>query len=92
MNHDKWDGEERRKHQRPCIDVCMKDKEITEMHNAIYGNGDPEQGLLWMTRQNSNFILGINKVFWPLVIAGLIGAGSAVFNLLLDMSFKLHGI
>ena len=79
-----WSGEERRS-CNVCIHHDKMDKNVSELHLAIYGNGDVTKSIYWMIQKNSEFIACVKRIFWPLVITSVVGVSSAVVNLLLNV-------
>jgi hypothetical protein len=64
---------------------CKFEEKILETHKAVTGNGRPEEGLLWMTKQNTEFINALKKHSWKIIGAlGFIGA-SSFFNLVISI-------
>ena len=72
--------------------TCKFEDKIVETHKAIYGNGDPKNGILWMTQKNSEFVTNVQKVFWPLVIASVIGTGAACVNFFISVFMHIHSL
>lgn len=80
-----WDGVTERRETRQ--------NKLDQIHIAIFGNGHPEDGLVWKVKGNTDFIKVVEKVFWKvltLTIVGCVGAiGSffiAVFKLVYHVS------
>jgi hypothetical protein len=89
----KWDGKNRRE---SC--ACTKENEIDEMHAsikkldvAIFGNGDIRKGLQWKIASNTEFIDGLKKAFWFIVVPAMLGAGSAVITLIVTVVKAFYG-
>lgn len=84
--HRKYDGPERRAGYP--FSICERhDTKINRLHEAIYGNGDPKKGLIWMNEKHTealadiqgyvNSIKGITwRVITFMVIAGLSALGT----------------
>ena len=69
-----WDGKERRAN---C--VCTKEKEIKDIHDAIFGNGNGvEAGLQWKVSENTKFISTVERIFWVALTIAMTGAVSAI--------------
>jgi hypothetical protein len=62
---------------------CKFEGIIMQTHEAVYGNGDIKHGLLWKMDKVIDFINNVEKVFWPVVIAAMIGSMAAVANLII---------
>lgn len=71
---------------------CMHYSEIKDMHKAIYGNGTPKEGLLWiaqenraMIQSNSDFIQSIkknaSKLMWIVIVGCLSATGGLIFSI-----------
>lgn len=82
--------------EAPCNNICVKTKEIDEIHNrmvrldvAVFGNGDPKKGLVWKIEKNTEFIDLVRSVFKPLAISCIAGVLAAVANFLLNI-WKIH--
>jgi hypothetical protein len=89
-----WDGIER----RSCAknddgDGCPHAIKVSEVHKAVFGNGHPEEGLIWIARENrelikanSEFIQFVKRHFWKMITwmsVGVVAAsGNFIFNLM----------
>lgn len=69
--------EERRKNPNPewCIDHSNK---INKIEIALYGNGHPENGIVWKVTENTNFISEVKKHWGWMVRIAMGGAFSAI--------------
>lgn len=84
-------------------DLCaVHSTELSELHHAIYGNGDPTKGLIWIAKENRTMIRELQefviefkknawKLTWFLLCAGLAAMGSflvSLVRLLLEHGWK----
>jgi len=77
-------GEERRLNPSPwCIDHNNK---IEKIEKALYGNGHPEEGIVWKVTENTNFINDVKKHWGWMVRVALGGALSAIGLLILQVA------
>lgn len=79
-----WDGHT----ERRCVPyaICEQhDQSIKDLHKAIHGNGNPEEGLLWMTKENTQFIKKVQNMFDRLLVYFAIAGGSAIISLLFQI-------
>ena len=79
-----WDGEERR-NTSVCVHHDDLKSKLTDLHFAVYGNGDPKKSIYWMIQKNTEFIVCVKRIFWPLVITSIVGVSSTVVNLLINV-------
>jgi hypothetical protein len=47
-------------------------EKVQRIDVALYGNGHPENGLIWKVTENTKFIQLVSKVFWPGFIISMI--------------------
>lgn len=81
-NTPSWDGKTERRINRDKID---------QMHEAIYGNGHPEEGLIWKVNGNTEFINMLKKIFWRMLWLSVSGCLAAIGSLILNVVKLLHG-
>lgn len=79
-----WDGVERRNFKPFCQEHDSMIEKVNEVHNAIYGNGNPKRGLYWLVNKNSDFIRTCERILWPVVTMGICGSMAAIANFILN--------
>lgn len=77
---------DRRRVSDSNIEHCAVHDKVNIMHQAIYGpDNKPEEGLLYITKQNaksiSSFTAAFSKIFWFVVLAGLSAMGGLIIQL-----------
>lgn len=86
-----WDGIERRKCN--LNDSCPHAEKVDDVHRAVFGNGHPEEGLIWIAKKNqeiitanTEFITFLKRHFWKMIawmsLGVLAASGSFVLNLI----------
>lgn len=85
-----YTGEERRKEKSWCMD---HENKISKIETALYGNGHPENGMVWKVTENTKFIEEVKKHWGWMVRIALGGALSAIGLLILQVAKMLvqHG-
>lgn len=60
---------------------CVKEQELKNINLTIFGDGNPEKGLVWIATENRKNILNLLRQFdkfqkiWPFILALLLAAG-----------------
>lgn len=65
---------------------CEHKQTIKDIHKAIYGNGKPEEGLIWKVAHNTEFITMVKKWFNFIVAIAVTGSLSAIASFLMEVS------
>jgi hypothetical protein len=94
-----YDGPDRRECKH-CVEHPFLCEKINRVHDAIYGNEKPDEGLLWIAKENrvmiqgnTDFINCVKKHFWKLVGVCILGALSAFGSVVLKLaSWFWHNI
>lgn len=80
--------------RKEMLDLCaLHSQQLGELHQAIYGNGNPEKGLVWIAKENRVMIMDLQdfvlqfkknawKIGWFLFTAGVAAMGSFVVSLI----------
>ena len=89
-----WDGIERRKCS--VTEPCPHAEKVDDVHRAVFGNGHPEEGLVWIAKQNqlmiksnTEFISFIKKHFWKMLAWMSVGIVAASGNFIMNL-IKSH--
>ena len=75
---------------------CPFEEKIIQTHKALFGDGDPKKGMIWMVEQNTDTISDFKKnrewlkKHWrKILLAVLIWMGSSMGSFLIT-AFKAH--
>jgi hypothetical protein len=64
-------GERRQLCSLHSLRLAQMDKKVDSLETAIYGNGHPEEGILWIAKKNNETLNWVAKVcVWILAIVG----------------------
>jgi hypothetical protein len=65
-------------------------KLVETINEALFGGIHPENGIVWMVKKNTEFLDRLGKIFWPIVISAMVGAGSAFFIFVKDVFLHVN--
>jgi hypothetical protein len=68
---------------------CSHEATIKEIHKAIYGNGKPEEGLIWKVTSNTEFISMLKRYFGIIIGIAIAGSMSAIGSFAIEVTKHL---
>ena len=54
---------------------------VEEIHKCVFGDGNPEEGLIYKVKANEDFLINIKRFLWLAIGAFVAGLGGLMFSI-----------